>query len=136
MGVAAEIGEHLLWAAEGRFGVDDPFDLAQAIEVTGEGSGFGEAGKLTEEAEFAGLEGGPQFVEEQTAEKAGEHADRQKEARTTGDPALAVERWAAAWHDAWPQVWSTARRPISAPRCRGSAAMVRSVSAALRNRMA
>ena len=59
-----------------------------------------EAGELGFFGELAGLEGGPQFVEEQTAEKAGEHADRQKEARTTGDPARAVERWAAAWHDA------------------------------------
>jgi hypothetical protein len=40
--------------------------------VTGEGGGFGDAGKLTEEAKFTGLEGGPQLVEEQTAEEARE----------------------------------------------------------------
>ena len=34
-----------------------------------------------------------------------------------------------------PQVWSTAKKPISAPRCLGSAAMVRRVSAVARNRM-
>ena len=37
------------------------------------------------------------------------------------------------WVSAEPQVWSTAVSPIRAPRCFGSAAMVRRVSAAVRN---
>src|SRR6516225_3735912 len=35
----------------------------------------------------------------------------------------------------WPQVWSTAKKPISAPKCLGSAAMVRNVSLTARNRI-
>ena len=40
MGVA--VGEHLLGAAEGRLGVDDPLDPPQRGETTGEGGGLGE----------------------------------------------------------------------------------------------
>ncbi len=40
MGVAAEIGQHLLGAAEGRFGVDHPVDPAQRRAVRGEGAGL------------------------------------------------------------------------------------------------
>ena len=100
MGVAAEIGQHLLRAAEGRLGIDDPLDPAQLAKPAGEGGGLGEAGERAEEAEFAGLEGGAQFVEEQPAEEPREHAHRQEEAGPAGDPARAVERQAAAGHDA------------------------------------
>jgi hypothetical protein len=130
MRVTAEIGQHLLRAAAGRFGIDHPRDPPQLIEVAAEGSGFGECREFSEQAELAGRERGIEFSEEQPAEQAGEHAHRQKEAGATGDPACAVERRAAARHDAvnrrmmverLPQVWSTATRPISAPRCFGSA---------------
>lgn len=42
MRVAAEIGQHLFRAAEGWFGIDDPLDPPQLIELAGEGGGFGE----------------------------------------------------------------------------------------------
>jgi hypothetical protein len=100
MGVAAEIGLHLLGTAEGWLGIDDPFDAPQLTEPAGEGGGFGECRKFAEETEFAGREVGAQRVEEQPAEQAAEHADRQEEPRATGDPARVVERWTAAGHDA------------------------------------
>ena len=100
MGIAAEIGQHLLGAAEGRLGVDHPLDPAQRAQPMGEGCGSGEAGELAEEAEFAGLERRAQLVEEQPAEEPREHADRQEEAGPAGDPARAVRRQAAAGHDA------------------------------------
>ena len=100
MGVAAEIGQHLGGAAEGRLGIDDPVDPAQFAQAAGEGGGLRECGEIAEEAEFAGLEGGAQRVEEQPAEEAREHAHRQEEAGPAGDPACAVERRTAAGHDA------------------------------------
>jgi hypothetical protein len=36
MGIAPEIGENLLWAAERTLGIDDPFDLAQGIQMAAE----------------------------------------------------------------------------------------------------
>jgi len=36
MGVAAEIGKHLVRPTEGRLGIDDPFDAASAREMAGE----------------------------------------------------------------------------------------------------
>ena len=72
MGVATEIGEHLLRAAERRLGVDDPLDLPQFVEPAGEGGGFGKLRKRAEEAEPAGYEGRSEFGEEQPAEEPGE----------------------------------------------------------------
>ena len=87
MRVAAEIGQHLVGAAKGRLGVDDPFDFATRGKMSGEGQRLREFGKITEEAQFSGLEGGPEILQEQPAEEPGEHADRQKEAGPAGDPA-------------------------------------------------
>ena len=53
-----------------------------------------------------------------------------------GDPATRYERMQVrVVGKGLPQVCSTPRKPISAPRCSGSAAMVRKVSDATRNRM-
>src|SRR6476661_2277740 len=95
MRVSAEIGQNLGGSAEGRLGIDHPFDPAQLAQPAGEGGRLSEAGKIAEEAEFTGLEGGPQLVEEQPAEEAREHTDRQKEAGLAADPPRAVRRWPA-----------------------------------------
>ena len=81
MRVAAEIGQHLFRAAEGWFGIDDPLDLPQLIELAGEGGGFGERREFPEEAELACRERRVELGEEQPAEEAREHAHRQEEAR-------------------------------------------------------
>ena len=99
---------------------------------------------ITEELQAPGVVGGDQLCQEQASKQPREHADREEEAGPAGDPPLAVERDAAARHDdvgvrvmgeRRAQVWSTAVRPMRAPRCLGSAAMVMSVSAAALNRM-
>ena len=87
MRVATEISQHLLGSAEGQLGIDDPFDAAKLAEPTSEGGGLCKIGEIAEEAEFAGLECGAQFVEEQSAEEAAEHADRQEESGPAGNPA-------------------------------------------------
>ena len=100
VGVATEIGQHLLRPAERRLCIDDPFDAPQVAEATSEAGRFGEVGEIAEQAELASVEGGAQLVEEQPAEQPREDADRQEEAGPAGDPAGAVGRQATAGHDA------------------------------------
>src|SRR3954454_5960611 len=100
MGVAAEIGEHLLRAAEGRLGIDYPLDPSQVAEALGEGGGSRERCKLAEEAEFASRKGGTQCREKQPGEEPREDAHRQEEHGAKGDPACAVERGNLVGHDA------------------------------------
>ena len=56
--------------------------------------------KGSAEDQLAGPKGLVEGFEEQTAEQAGQHADRQEEARSAAHPALAVGRQPAAGHDA------------------------------------
>src|ERR1700719_784674 len=58
-----------------------------------------EIGLGSKELQLAGVEGGHEFFEEETAEQPRQNAHRQKEAGPAGDPALAVEREAAPWGD-------------------------------------
>ena len=54
---------------------------------------------IAEEVEAAGVVGRGEPLQEQPPEQPREHAHGQEEARPAGDPALAVEREAAARHD-------------------------------------
>lgn len=100
VGVAAEIGQHLLRAAEGRLGVNDPLYPTKCAQPILEGGGSGEADEFAEEAEFTCLERRAQCVEKEPAEKPREHSDRQEEAGSAADPLGAVRRQAAARNDA------------------------------------
>ncbi len=99
MGVAAEIVEHLLRAAERSLGVDNPVGPAQRSQMPGERGWLDQRGKVSEKVQCTGIEGGRQPLQEQPAIEPGEHADRQKESRSAGDPTT-VRREAAARHDA------------------------------------
>src|SRR4029453_11218720 len=92
MRVAREIGQDLLRTGEGLFGIDDPFALAQRREVSSPRVGVFELAEIGEELQFIGGVHGFESLQEQAAKQAREHADRQKEAVATGDPALAVRR--------------------------------------------
>ncbi len=63
VGIAAEIGEHLGWAAEGRFGINHPFDLAQRSQFCGEGVRFSKTGQIAEEVKLASVECTVQRIE-------------------------------------------------------------------------
>ena len=54
---------------------------------------------FTEELQLAGPQGLAELLKEQPPEQPGEHAHGQEEARPAGDPALSIERQAAAGHD-------------------------------------
>ena len=144
MSVAGQIGENSFRASERSLGVDNPIDATQPIEMFGEGFGLGEAREFAEEVQLAGIECPPQSLQEQASEQAGENADRQEEPSATSDPAGTVERWPAAGNEAMDvrmvlQGLAPGMEdcmPSCAPRCLGSAAMVVSVSAAVRNKIA
>src|SRR5215468_8860577 len=53
MGVAGEVGQHLLWPGEGTLGIDEPVRLPQRAEVALEGCCVGEMLTITEELEAA-----------------------------------------------------------------------------------
>ena len=142
MGVAAEIGQHRLGAAEGRLGVDHPFGLAERGEPGGEGAGVCQPGQVAEEGQRACSMQREQPLEEQTSEQPGQHPHGQEEPGRqatqrvpSGDrppPGTIMWTW-GWWVSAEPQVCSTLVMPIRAPRRLGSAAMVVTVSADARN---
>ena len=99
VGVAREVGQYCFGSAERAFAVDDPFRVAQRREVGGEGIAFAEMSVLTEELQVAGIVGGEQLLQAPAAEQSREDADGEEEAWAAADPALPVERDAAARHD-------------------------------------
>ena len=62
MGVAAEIGQHLPGATEGRFGVDDPFDMTDLCQPAAERGGRHQPGEVAKEAQIARVVGGLQVL--------------------------------------------------------------------------
>ena len=100
VGVAAEVGEHLLGRAERRLGVDHPVDLAQAFELMGEGRTVDQPRQITEEAQAPGVESRLQLLQEQPPIEPREHVDGQEEGRPAGEPALAIRRQPAAGDNA------------------------------------
>src|SRR5208282_5039863 len=98
---------------------------------------------IAEEVEAASLVRRREHLEEEPAEQARQHAHGQEECWPASDPARAIVGQAATRHDhvtcgwwvmAEPQLCRTAVKPILAPRCLGSAAIVSTVSAAALNK--
>ena len=96
VGIAAEVLDGLLWAAEGRFGIGHPFGVAQGSQAGLEGGGFLQPFQIAEELEVALLERLLERFEEQAPEQTREHAHGEKEARAAGDPGLVIRGKAAA----------------------------------------
>ena len=81
MGVARQIGEHLLRARRRALGVDEPVGLAQRRQEGGEGARVGERRHASpKNCEPAGGMRRGQLRQEQPAEQAREHAHGQEEA--------------------------------------------------------
>ena len=108
----------------------------------------GQRGQIGEEAQMSRVECRLQVLKEQSPIEPREHMDGQEEVRAAGDPALAAGRQTAAGDDAMNMRVMGERLPpcvedgdkpdvgAQAPKCLGSAAMVRNVSAAAWNSMA
>lgn len=92
VGVAAEIGQHGLWVAEGRFGVDHPFGSAQGRELCREGVTFGQPGQIAEEDQITRTMQRHQPLQKQTSEQSGQDPDRQEVTWTERDPSRAIRR--------------------------------------------
>jgi len=67
--VAAEIGQHRLRAAEGRFGIDDPFNLAERGEPISEGIPCLQASHIAEEGKLTCAMQGHQPLKKQAPEQ-------------------------------------------------------------------
>src|SRR6266705_1817513 len=143
MGVAGEIGKHCFWPGEGRLGVDEPVLALERREMRGEGLTTTQVLDLAEEREPARRVGVGECRQEEPANR--------RDSTRTGSRKPGLQRpqrvpssdipppgtiiWTCGWWViAEPQVWSTAVAPTRAPRCRESAAIVSSVSAAVRNK--
>ena len=99
MGVAREISQDFLRAAEWAFAIDHPLCVAQGLQIRSECLRIDKPRMLAEELQFTGPIGGAELVQEQPAEQFREHAHRQKEARPARDPTICIEREPAARHD-------------------------------------
>src|SRR5262245_43891072 len=100
MDVTREIGQDLLGAGEGFFGIDHPFGLAQRREVGCEGVDVLERGEIGEELKLSCCMQSLDSFEEQASEQAREHPHCKKEAALAGHPTLSVRRQATTWYDA------------------------------------
>src|SRR5437879_5801455 len=97
--VAANVIHHLLWSGEGRFSVDDPFQVAHRIQMTLESLRVSQGLKRSEEPQLARVKGLLQILQEQSAEQAGQYPHGQEEARAAEDPPSTIGRESAARDD-------------------------------------
>src|SRR5437660_9902908 len=88
-----------LWSSEGRFSIDDPFQVAHRIQMTLESLRVSQGLQRSEEPQLARVKGLLQILQEQSAEQAGEHPHGQEEVRTAGNPPGAIEGDSAARND-------------------------------------
>src|SRR5271166_7073988 len=100
MGVPRQIFEHLFGSAEGRLGVDHPFDLAAVVAQSFEGVRLGQWCEFPVEVELALVEGLPQVDQECVAEARAENLYREEERSPASDPTRAVRSDTATGHHA------------------------------------
>ncbi len=83
MRVAAQILEHLLWAAERWFSVYDPIALLHGVQVIVEETSILQLFDSTREHQTLLIEGIFESFEKEAAEQAGQYFHRQEEAALT-----------------------------------------------------
>ena len=94
MGIAGEIAQDFLGAAERALAVDYPFTVAQRCHERSEVLWVGERGMAVEELKLSSRISGDKLLQEEPAEQSREHAHREEEVGSGRDPALAIERQA------------------------------------------
>src|SRR5271166_148474 len=144
MGIAPDIVENLIRPGERPLRVDNPLGVVGRRQITPECRRLMQVTMRGEEPQLAGCERLVQVAQEQSPKQARQHLDRKKDPRrhriqllpSGAIPPPGTRKCRCGWWlSACPHVCNTARNPISAPRCWGSAAMVRNVSDAARNRI-
>src|SRR6202158_278838 len=98
--VAAEILEHIVGAAEGRFAIDDPVFSEQRSQPGSKEFGLCEERQIPGKVQLAKLKGGLESGDELAAKHTAEHLDREKEARLRSNPAGVIERESAGGDNA------------------------------------
>ena len=145
MGIPADVVEDLCRSGERPLGVDHPFGVPNRRQIAPECRGLMQVAVRGEEVQLASGEGLLKVAQEQAPEHPRQHPDRQEEPWSAGDPALLHparcrrrERENEYAGDATGFVPRCAAHRGSRslrPDALGSAAMVRNVSDAARNRM-
>jgi hypothetical protein len=91
MGVAAQVLEHIVGAAEGWFGVNDPVFSEQWPEPGSEDFGLREQSQIAGKLQLAMLKGRLESGDELAAKHTSEYLDGEEEVRTGSDPAGVIE---------------------------------------------
>ena len=99
MGVAAEIVDDLLGAAEWRLGVDHPFPVPERSQQRPEGVGFGQWRQVAVEGQPLLFKRFLKSFEKQAAEQTRQDADAEKESLAPVDPTGAIRPQTAAGDD-------------------------------------
>ena len=100
MGVATEIGEHLVGPAERRLAIDDPIDAACPGQMAIEYGRVVKVSEFIEEVQLALCESFVECCQKEPTEQARQHTDRQKETRPACDPSGFIRGDAATRHHA------------------------------------
>ena len=90
VGIAAEIGQHGLGTAEGRFGVDHPFRFAERGEPLREGISLRQPFEIAEEGQLTGPVQIHQLFQKQAPKQTRQNPHMQKEPRAAGGPPCAI----------------------------------------------
>ena len=99
VGIAAEIGESLLRAAEGWFCINNPFPFFVRRHTGVESKGIPEWFDRAEEVQKPLIKSVFQEFEKDPTEQVGEYLDVEEESGLTVGPAFVVSGETAAWHN-------------------------------------
>jgi len=99
MGVTAQILEHMLGAAEGWFGVDNPVLSEQGPQPGSEDLRLREQRQIPGKMKLAMLKGRLETGHKLTAKKATQHRNGKKEVSAGSDPVGVIERESAGGDD-------------------------------------
>jgi len=98
--IARQVGQHRLGASKRPLGVDHPLALAHRCQPLVEEGTISQRRQFAEEPQPPRLVQAQQLFDEAPSHQPGQHAHRQKEARSASHPGLAVRSQSTAWHDA------------------------------------
>lgn len=136
VGISAEIAQGMFGATEGSLGVDHPVMAEESSQPCLKRAWFGQMHEASMKLQCAGVKGSLELVDELAAEDAAEYLERQKEAAGRADPFGVIWRHPACSQHTMDMrvklqtlIPSVLKKPISAPRWRGSRATSNSVSA-------
>ena len=90
VGIAAQVCQQGLGAAEGWFGVDHPCGFAERDEPGGEGLCLRQSGQATEEGQLPGAVQGEQPLQKQASEQPRQNPHMQEEPKLAGNPHCVV----------------------------------------------